>query len=125
MNTKRNIRTAAAAITAAAAFAVPATAAEAATWFQTPSSNIICKATSTSMKCDVKSEDIGATVGLYGQTRWTSSRPQLDYGDHTLRYGQTVRLGSFACTSTTKGLRCWSRRSGNGFFLSTQRQFSF
>jgi len=42
-----------------------------------------------------------------------------------LRYGQTLRVGFFRCTSRVGGLTCLSRRSGHGFFLSNERQRTF
>ena len=42
-----------------------------------------------------------------------------------LRYGQTLRVGFFRCTSRVAGLTCLSRHSGHGFFLSNKRQRTF
>ena len=42
-----------------------------------------------------------------------------------LRYGQTLKVGYFRCTSRVAGLTCLSRHSGHGFFLSNQRQRTF
>jgi hypothetical protein len=40
----------------------------------------------------------------------------------SLSYGRQLRLGFLACVSRRAGLRCASRRSGHGFFLSRQSQ---
>ena len=42
-----------------------------------------------------------------------------------LRYGQTLRVGFFRCTSRAAGLTCVSRHSGHGFFLSNKNQRTF
>jgi Family of unknown function (DUF6636) len=42
-----------------------------------------------------------------------------------LRYGLTLRVGFFRCTSRVAGLTCVSRHSGHGFFLSNKRQRTF
>jgi hypothetical protein len=42
-----------------------------------------------------------------------------------LRYGQTLRVGFYRCTSRATGLTCISRRSGHGFVLSNTRQRRF
>ena len=42
-----------------------------------------------------------------------------------LRYGQTLRVGFFRCTSRVAGLTCLSRHSGHGVFLSNKRQRTF
>ena len=39
-----------------------------------------------------------------------------------LRYGQTLRVGFFRCTSRPAGLTCVSRSSGHGFFLSSRNK---
>jgi hypothetical protein len=42
-----------------------------------------------------------------------------------LRYGQTLRVGFFRCTSRVAALKCLSRHSGHGFFLSDKQQRTF
>jgi hypothetical protein len=42
-----------------------------------------------------------------------------------LRYGKSLDLGPFTCTSRSSGLTCKSRSSGHGFTLSKQRQKRF
>jgi hypothetical protein len=53
-------------------------------------------------------------------TRLSGSSPV-----RVLRYGQTLRVGCFRCTSRVAGLTCLSRHSGHGFFLSNKRQRTF
>lgn len=41
-----------------------------------------------------------------------------------LRYGRTIRVGGFTCTSRRTGLRC-ANAARHGWFLSRQRSFLF
>lgn len=54
-----------------------------------------------------------------------STRPFGSSPVRVLRYGQTLRVGFFRCTSRVAGLTCVSRHSGHGFFLSSRRQRTF
>jgi len=54
-----------------------------------------------------------------------STRPFGSSPMRVLRYGQTLRVGFFRCTSRVAGLTCLSRHSGHGFFLSNKRQRTF
>jgi hypothetical protein len=54
-----------------------------------------------------------------------STRPLGWSPVRVLRYGQTLRVGYFRCTSRIAGLTCLSRHSGHGFFLSNTRQRTF
>jgi hypothetical protein len=38
----------------------------------------------------------------------------------TLRYGRSVRLGPFRCTSLRVGMRCVFVRTGHGFLISRE-----
>ncbi len=122
-STARRIRIAAAAIVAAAALATPA-AASAATFFETPSGNIVCRASTSNVICDVRSEDVGATLYRWGGTRFSFARG-VDYGDFTLDYGYTWKNRAFRCTSAYEGLTCRSRYDGHGFFVSVEEQYRF
>jgi hypothetical protein len=39
----------------------------------------------------------------------------------TLRYGRSVTVGPFRCTSQTSGMRCVTTSSGHGFLISRNR----
>ena len=54
-----------------------------------------------------------------------STRPFGSSPVKVLRYGQTLRVGFFKCTSRVAGLTCVSKPSGHGFFLSDKRQRTF
>jgi hypothetical protein len=53
------------------------------------------------------------------------SRSRQPFGStstRVLRSGQSVVVGYFRCTSRAAGLTCVSRRSGHGFFLSSDNK---
>jgi hypothetical protein len=109
--------------------------------FVTPSKNIGCALSATSVRCDI------------GRRSWTSpSKPAdcaLDYGNglnvendkpaqfkcagdtllnaskDILEYGHALRAGDFVCDSESAALRCSNGRSGHGFTLSTQSYTTF
>jgi hypothetical protein len=54
-----------------------------------------------------------------------STRPFGSSPMRVLRYGQTLRVGFFRCTSRIAGLTFLSRPSGHGFFLSNKQQRTF
>ena len=54
-----------------------------------------------------------------------STRPFGSSPVRVLRYGRTLRVGFFRCTSRVAGLTCLSRSSGHGFFLSNKQQRTF
>jgi hypothetical protein len=43
----------------------------------------------------------------------------------TLRYGRSVRVGPFRCTSRRVGMQCLVVRNGHGFLLSRKRLKTF
>lgn len=106
--------------------------------FRTPSGNIHCYLSNGSggtVQCWVLSR---ACRGAYGGTyayawaiRGRGGRPtRLCPGDivpgrRVLRYGRSTSVGSITCRSEVRGLTCTNRRTGRGFFLSRQRQYTF
>jgi hypothetical protein len=125
---------AAAFLTAVAALVAPSVAAGA-VHFRTPSGNIGCYADRSSLRCDI------------GRTDFRSPPPpascDFDYGNafamraagvasrichsdtvlgarRVLRYGQTLRIGAFTCSSATSGLTC-RNAARHGWFLSRER----
>jgi hypothetical protein len=100
--------------------------------FQTPSHNIRCLYMSTQgpgpwIRCDMFSlNDTAFRIdrrhrGLRIHVTDTVAEP----GAKVLRYGRSLRVGPFTCTSRLSGLTCKSRPSGHGFKLSKQRQKRF
>jgi hypothetical protein len=121
-------------VAAIAAFAAP-TAADAAVHFRTPSGNIGCYADRSSIRCDIGRTDFAAPpqpascefdYGNAFQMSSTSRARRICHSDtvlggrRVLRYGQTLRIGSFTCASRSSGLTCRNAR-GRGWFLSRQR----
>jgi len=63
------------------------------------------------------------TLNANGQTRapqncLVGNEPENAF---TLRYGRSVRLGPFRCTSRRVGMRCIVVRNGHGFLISRER----
>ena len=118
---------------AAALLAVCATPAFARTKsFQTPSHNIYCLYMSTQgpgpwIRCDVRSlNDVGFRVDRKHKGRKIHITDSVfTPGAKVLRYGRSLRVGPFTCTSRTGGLTCRSRASGHGFKISRQSQKRF
>lgn len=102
-------------------------------WFHSPSRNI---------ECQVSSAYWGQT-DAYCQTWRTPRSVRLYRGGgmlvcrgfgclsngpknaFTLRYGRSVRVGPFRCTSRKTGMRCVSVPSGHGFKISRERLMRF
>jgi hypothetical protein len=107
--------------------------------FRTPSSNILCAAdswdsrTNGSILCAVVSTatrtQYPITWGLPADGRvWRARRsdaPGNLGSGRVIPYGTTWTLGLFRCSSQSVGLRCWSRVTSHGFFLSRARQRVF
>jgi hypothetical protein len=121
-------------VAAVAAFALPS-AAGAAVHFRTPSGNIGCYADRSSIRCDIARTDFRPPAqppscefdyGNAFQMSTTSRSRRICHSDtvlggpRVLRYGETVRIGSFTCASRSSGLTCRNAR-GHGWFLSRQR----
>jgi hypothetical protein len=100
--------------------------------FQTPSHNIYCLYLSSQgpgpwIRCDVLSlNDVGFRIDKRHKGRKIHITDSVvNRGAKVLRYGRSLRVGPFTCTSRESGLACKSRSSGHGFKLSRQRQSRF
>ena len=124
-------------LTAALAFGVGAGAASSSTqqarWFHSPTKNIFCElhvsrpTLGTSAFCWARGPAGCVTLNADGTTRapqncLISDEPQTAF---TLRYGRSVGLGPFRCTSRRVGMRCVVARSGHGFAISRRRLTRF
>jgi hypothetical protein len=119
-----------------AAASAPATSARAgfhAFFFKTPSGNIVCEAADWTLRsgaviCAVVSTGTRVLppatwyLRVTGPVRIQRPNDGPDYHNKIVLYGQLLSLGFFRCRSMVTGLRCWSRISGHGFFLSRERQ---
>ena len=98
--------------------------------FQTPSKKIACRYDPTGtprIRCDVLwLNDLAVVLTPKGKARRrhvtdTVASPHA----RVLRYGRSLELGPFKCTSRRTGLTCRSRLSDHGFTVSRARQRVF
>jgi hypothetical protein len=105
--------------------------------FRTPSKNIYCSAfewnslTNGIIHCVVLSTGTARLNpkqwDLRAEGRVNIYRPEDApiANNRVAPYGTILRLGLFRCSSMRSGLKCWSRLSGHGFFLSREQQRTF
>lgn len=112
--------------TIAATGAATAQSAQAASYLQTPTGNIVCRtanlAYGPSLSCDVKSAGVSYNVDRRGRA-WVGRYRGFGYG-RVASYDWVYRSLGFTCVSRTSGLRCIAP-SGHGFFLSRERRYRF
>jgi hypothetical protein len=115
------------------AAAAPASASSSeARWFHSPSGNIQCElrvrsALGTSAFCVSKRPVRCATLNRSGEIVRHQNCLLGDPRENafTLRYGKSVRLGPFRCTSRRTGMRCVVTQSGHGFTISRKLLATF
>ena len=124
-----------AAVAAAAALALPATAHADPQNFRTPSGNIVCSLDAAGAACDINEYTYTpppppecaqhitwgnrfvlepgkpATIHCHGDTLAVP-------GERTLNYGQTASAGALSCTSEESGVKCTDSGSGHYFQIS-------
>lgn len=103
--------------------------------FQTPSHNIACVLTASSVRCDIAKRSWsappkprscpldygnGLEVRLHGRARFTCAGDTVLGMGSVLAYGGVKRKAPFVCRSLESGVRCLDRNNGHGFFLSKQ-----
>ncbi len=101
--------------------------------FHSPSRNIECQlddhyAGHTLAYCETFVPERSARLRANGRTRFCHGERCLSNGPtnaFTLRYGHSVRVGPFRCSSSRRGMRCVVMRSGHGFFISRERLTRF
>ena len=111
---------------AAAALATPAAADAYSGDFRTPTGNIVCSFHTGYhgvLYCGVRSAGVSYFLNRRGYPSSYRGTRNM-YPHRVLRYGNTLRAGSFACRSRFAGPRC-TNRSGHGFFLSIQERYRF
>jgi hypothetical protein len=97
-------------------------------WFHSPSGNIECEVASqrphvppphTYAYCQTFQPLRSVTLSASGRTHvcpgCVGNGPENAF---TLRYGRSVQVGPFRCTSLKIGMRCAVPRSGHGFLIS-------
>lgn len=91
-------------------------------WFHSPSGNIQCEVRSAgSAYCQTGSPARSVTLRRDGTLRTCRGTRCLGDGPEnafTLRYGRSVRVGPYRCTSLQSGMRCVVVSSGRGFLLN-------
>ena len=98
-------------------------------WFHSPSGNLQCEvsadaAQGTRAYCLTFDRPRSVTLRRNGSMKVCRGHRCLSNGPEdafTLRYGRSVRVGPFRCTSLERGMRCVVLRSGRGFLLSKER----
>ena len=108
--------------------------------FHTPSKNIGCSMSDDkfgrSVRCDIGEHSwplpprpntqgcrqldliAGLTFGTTGKSHFFCAGDTVLRQGSVLRYGHSLRVGRFTCTSRTTGVTCRNRRNGHGLFLS-------
>jgi len=108
--------------------------------FRTPSGNIGCGYSGTSLRCDIRSGiphappkpkdcDLdwggGYSLGTTGRASvMCAGDTAVDPRSPAIPYGTTWHRGAFRCSSKLEGLRC-TNASGHGFFLSKDPSYTF
>ena len=109
-------------------------------YFRTPSKNIVCALTTTSVRCDIirkdwqpppKPADCELDWG-FGMHIDNGKAGFLCAGDSvigtaktTLEYGHALRAGDLLCDSESSSLRCSDGKSGHGFALAVAQYTLF
>jgi hypothetical protein len=109
----------------AAALAAAATV----TWFHSPSGNIQCEVAAADRRgtyayCQTFVRPRSVKLSASGRMHVCTGTGCLGNGPenaYTLRYGRSVRLGPFRCTSLVSGMRCVVVRTGHGFVISREK----
>ncbi len=107
--------------------------------FQTPSTNIVCHLTTSSVRCDIARKSwqpppkpadckLAWGNGLFLDERaglTCAGDTLLGAATETLAYGQGRQAGDIRCESAATGLTCRSDESGHGFTLAAARYTVF
>ncbi|GAA0458003.1 hypothetical protein Ade02nite_07230 [Paractinoplanes deccanensis] len=101
--------------------------------FQSPSKNIVCDLTTTTVRCDILEKQWSAPPqpedcqldwgnGMFlqdGKADFTCAGDTLaGSATETLEYGEAVRAGTIRCDSTPRSVTCEDEKSGHGFALA-------
>jgi hypothetical protein len=101
--------------------------------FRTPSGNIFCALTATTVRCDIAKRSWTAPAkpascpldwghGLYidadGAGLLCAGDSLLNSSTRTLAYDTGLRSGALVCTSESTGLKCVNERTTHGFTLA-------
>jgi hypothetical protein len=95
-------------------------------WFHSPTGNIQCQVSAhdtrgTAAYCQTFKPGRSVTLSASGALKTCHGAGCLGNGPEdafTLKYGRSVTVGPFRCTSLQSGMRCVVKASGRGFLLS-------
>jgi hypothetical protein len=102
--------------------------------FSTPSKNIACAMEPSFTRCDISERswsappkpascelDYGNGLAINAGTAGITCAGDTVLGaPRILPYGQAVRVGTVACTSSAAGVRCADQATGHGFLLAKE-----
>src|SRR5215213_9501208 len=102
-------------------------------WFHSPTRNIECEVAAadrlgTYALCQTVRKPKSVTLRESGRMRVCTGNACLGNGPEnafTLRYGRSVSVGPFRCTSLVNGMRCVVAGSGHGFRISRDQLVRF
>ena len=97
-------------------------------WFHSPSGNIQCEVAAADLRgtyayCQTFVRPRSVRLSASGRMRVCTGTGCLGNGPEnafTLRYGRSVHVGPFRCTSLVSGMRCVVARTGRGFQISRE-----
>lgn len=101
--------------------------------FESPSHNIACVMSASSVRCDISAHTYdapprpAACQGAWGdslsvrrQSRWTCHGDTVLFEtERVLPYGDSARVGRMECTSRRRGVTCQNLATGHGFRLAS------
>jgi hypothetical protein len=119
-------RAAASALVICLVLSVADSASAAVRWFHSPTGNIQCQVSAhdsrgTAAYCQTFKPARSVTLSASGAIKTCRGSHCLGNGPEdafTLKYGRSVTVGPFRCTSLQSGMRCVATASGRGFELS-------
>ncbi|MFN8124701.1 MAG: hypothetical protein U0237_20015 [Thermoleophilia bacterium] len=126
MTTRRVLARSAVLTATLAVLAVPATGSAAVRWFHSPTGNLSCEVADHDTRgsyayCQSERTPVSAKLAPNGTVRICTGTGCLGNGPEdaiTLRYGRSVTVGRYRCTSRADGIRCRVRASGRGFLIN-------
>jgi hypothetical protein len=108
-------RTVVAALAVAGLAASAPVAANATTYFRSPSGNVQCASSSSyGLQCDVRSQGVTLGINRYGESFSTDTEYPI-WARRAIPYGYKLVSRSFVCRSQYDNFECFSRYTGQGF----------
>ena len=104
-------------------------------YFVSPSHNIGCAITDTSVRCDIRQKSYrdppqpsscqleygqSLSVGLEGPAEFTCVGDTVLGAHQILPYNSSTEVGDFGCTSRETGMTCYNLSTRHGFLISRE-----